>query len=152
MRWIYQVQSNDVNWLQERNVHVWDEWKIDEDGIYRIYEPSGEYDKEKATPLKDLDGKIMKDEKGNEILVKSLIEGKTIRDAKYYGEDNKGTIGTAYGYIVDRFKSTEKLIDTLRNNPTDRRMLISLWQNDYLKTAVLPSCVWSSEWDVTDGI
>lgn len=28
---------------------------------------------------------------------------------------------------------------------------MSLWQNDYLKTAVLPSCVWSSEWDVTDG-
>jgi thymidylate synthase len=30
-------------------------------------------------------------------------------------------------------------------------MLISLWQDDYVKTAVLPSCVWSSEWDVTDG-
>ena len=28
---------------------------------------------------------------------------------------------------------------------------MSLWQDDYLKTAVLPSCVWSSEWDVTDG-
>ena len=30
-------------------------------------------------------------------------------------------------------------------------MLMSLWQNDYIPTAVLPSCVWSSEWDVTDG-
>ena len=30
-------------------------------------------------------------------------------------------------------------------------MVMSLWQNDYLETAVLPSCVWSSEWDVTDG-
>ena len=30
-------------------------------------------------------------------------------------------------------------------------MLMSLWQNDYLKTAVLPSCVWSNEWDVTNG-
>ena len=30
-------------------------------------------------------------------------------------------------------------------------MVMSLWQNDYLDTAVLPSCVWSSEWDVTDG-
>ena len=27
---------------------------------------------------------------------------------------------------------------------------VSLWQNEYLDTAVLPSCVWSSEWDVTD--
>ena len=28
---------------------------------------------------------------------------------------------------------------------------MSLWQDDYLNTAVLPSCVWSTEWDVTDG-
>ena len=30
-------------------------------------------------------------------------------------------------------------------------MVLSLWQDEYLPTAVLPSCVWSSEWDVTDG-
>ena len=30
-------------------------------------------------------------------------------------------------------------------------MVMSLWQNDYLETAVLPSCVWNSMWDVTDG-
>lgn len=28
---------------------------------------------------------------------------------------------------------------------------MSLWQNEWLDTAVLPSCVWSSEWDVTEG-
>ena len=28
---------------------------------------------------------------------------------------------------------------------------MSLWQNEFLDTAVLPSCVWCSEWDVTDG-
>ena len=28
---------------------------------------------------------------------------------------------------------------------------MTMWQDDYIKTAVLPSCVWSSEWDVTDG-
>ena len=41
LMWIYQVQSNDVRWLQERNVHIWDEWEVDEDGIYRIYYPEG---------------------------------------------------------------------------------------------------------------
>ena len=30
-------------------------------------------------------------------------------------------------------------------------MVMSLWQDEYLKTAVLPSCVWSSEWKVKDG-
>ena len=35
--WIYQAQSNDVRWLHERNNHVWDEWMVDPDGIYRTY-------------------------------------------------------------------------------------------------------------------
>ena len=33
--WIYQAQSNDVRWLQERGVHIWDEWEIAEDGKWR---------------------------------------------------------------------------------------------------------------------
>ena len=35
MLWIYQEQSNDVRWLKERNNHIWDEWEIDEDGMWR---------------------------------------------------------------------------------------------------------------------
>lgn len=27
-------------------------------------------------------------------------------------------------------------------------MVYSLWQNEFLRTAVLPSCVWSTEWNV----
>ena len=61
------------------------------------------------------------------------------------------TIGTAYGWIVKRYHLIDELIDKIKNNPTDRRMIMSLWQNEFLNTAVLPSCVWSSEWDVTDG-
>jgi thymidylate synthase len=29
-------------------------------------------------------------------------------------------------------------------------MVKSLWQDEFLRTAVLPSCVWSTEWDVTN--
>ena len=47
MLWIWQMGSNDVRELHSRNVHIWDEWMVDEDGIYRIYEPSGEYNEEK---------------------------------------------------------------------------------------------------------
>lgn len=117
--WIYQAQSNDVNWLHERNNKVWDEWMIDSDGIYRTYE-NGQ------------DSKILKSEKD-------------------FGKEFAGTIGTAYGWIVNKYKLTDKLLDTIKNNPTDRRLIMSLWQNEWLDTAVLPSCVWSSEWDVTDG-
>ena len=30
MLWIYQAQSNDVRWLQARDVHIWDEWEMED--------------------------------------------------------------------------------------------------------------------------
>ena len=120
--WIYQEQSNDVRWLQERNNHIWDEWEIDENGIW------------KATQMVPVNGKLEKQQ----------IERK-------FDKSFAHTIGTAYGYIVKRYQLTQKLIDKIKNNPNDRRMVMSLWQDEFLDTAVLPSCVWSSEWDVTDG-
>ena len=123
MLWFYQAQSNDVRWLQERDVHIWDEWEIDAEGFWT------------ATQM-------LPDENGR--LVKKEIK-------KEFGKEWAHTIGTAYGWIINKFHLTENLINTLKNNPRDRRMIMSLLQNDYLDTAVLPSCVWSSEWDVTDG-
>lgn len=123
MLWFYQAQSNDVRWLQERDVHIWDEWEIDEDGFWTA-----------TQMVPDENGKLVK---------------KEIR--KEFGKEWAHTIGTAYGYIIKKFGLTQNLINTIKNNPRDRRMIMSLYQNDYLETAVLPSCVWSSEWDVTDG-
>ena len=164
MLWIWQMGCNDVRELHERNVHIWDEWMVDEDGIYRIYEPYGEYDPDKevivmdplSVDIKDpLDKKhLMKpklDENGKPMKAKSTIEGKTIKAAKYYGPEFAYTIGTAYGYITSRYGFAESLIETIKNDPTDRKMVRSLWQDEFLRTAVLPSCVWATEWDVTAG-
>ena len=123
MLWIYQAQNNDVRWLKERNVHIWDEWEINEDGKWLAEQN-----------VLDKDGNLKKEK----------VE-------KDFGKNWAHTIGTAYGYIVNKFNLMDNLIDKIKNNPNDRRMVMSLWQDDYLKTAVLPSCVWSSEWDVTDG-
>lgn len=116
MLWFYQMQSNDVRELQNRGIHIWDEWKIDADGVYRIYDESGK-----------------------------------IKFEKNFGKEWAHTIGTAYGYIVKKYQLTQKLIEKLKTDPEDRRMIMSLWQDEYLDTAVLPSCVWNSMWDVTDG-
>ncbi len=163
MLWIWQMASNDVRWLHERGNHIWDEWMIDEDGIYRIYEPSGtcEYDPDKEVIVLDANSasvcdplskmnplKPKLDDNGNVMTARSLKEGKTIKTAKYYGKEYAYTIGTAYGYLVNRYGFTDELLWTIKNNKTDRRMVYSLWQNEFLKTAILPSCVWSTEWNV----
>ena len=109
MLWIFQVQSNDVRWLQERNVHIWDEWEIDENGLW------------KATQMvPDDNGKLVK---------KEIV--------KDFGKDWAHTIGTAYGWIVREYDQINKLINTIKTNPTDRRMIINLWQNKHLDKAVL---------------
>ncbi len=151
MLWIYQAQSNDVSWLKERANNIWNEWEVDKDGIYRTYEPKGEYDPTREVTVYDLDGNPKLDEEGNVMTAKSSIEGKTIKTAKYFGPEYAGTIGTAYGWITNKFKRPQYVLHQLKHNPHDRRMVISLWQDEYLKTAVLPSCVWSSEWKVKDG-
>ena len=145
--WIYQAQTNDVSWLKERGNNIWNEWEVDSDGIYRIYEPTTEnYDKDKEVNVYDLDGNIIIGMKA-----KSNIEGKNIKSAKFYGKEYAGTIGTAYGYIVNKYKRLDYVLNALKNNPHDRRMLISLWQDADLRTAVLPSCVWSNEYKVYKG-
>ena len=115
--WIYQQASNDVRWLQERNVKIWNEWEIDEDGNYQGRNIN----------------QIFKTNHPNEP-----------------DTDFAHTIGTAYGWIVKRYHLIENLIETLKNNPGNRRMVLSLWQNEWLETAALPSCVWNSQWNLID--
>ena len=145
--WIYQAQTNVVSWLRERGNNIWNEWEVDSDGIYRIYESTTEeYVKDKEVNVYDLDGNIIIGMKA-----KSNIEGKNIKATKYFGKEFAGTIGTAYGYIIKKYKRLDYVINALINNPHDRRMVISLWQDADLRTAVLPSCVWSNEYKVYKG-
>ena len=118
MLWIYQVASNDVRWLQERGVKIWNEWEINDAGEYQ------------GRNINEIYRKLHPNEKQ---------------------ADFAHTIGTAYGWIVNRYHLVDNLIETLRQNPGNRRMVLSLWQNEWLETAALPSCVWNSQWNLTDG-
>ena len=89
MLWIWQMGSNNVLDLHDRNVHIWDFWMVDFDGIYRIYEPTTEKyvpDKEVvvldplSVPLDNLNAKLSPklDENGNVMTAKSMIKGRTM--------------------------------------------------------------------------
>jgi thymidylate synthase len=91
--WIFKDQSNDVADLHKENVHIWDEW-------------------------------MMQD----------------------------GTIGTAYGWVVNKYNQIDNLLETLVKRPQDRRMMINLWQIPYLETGALHPCCFLTMWDVTDNL
>ena len=116
--WIYQVASNDVRWLRDRGVKIWNEWEISESGEYQ--------------------GRNI-----NQIFTTNHPDEPKTNFAH--------TIGTAYGWIVNRYHLIDNLIETLKQNPGNRRMVLSLWQNEWLETAALPSCVWNSQWNLIDG-
>ena len=145
--WIYQAQTNDVSWLRERGNDIWDKWAVDSDGIYRVYEADTEnYDADKEVNVRDVDGNIIIGMKA-----KSLIEGKNIKEAKFFGKEYAGTIARGYGYIIGEYKRFDYVRNSLANYPHDRRMVISLWQDADLRMAVLPPCVWSNEYKVYKG-
>lgn len=62
-----------------------------------------------------------------------------------------GTIGNAYGYQIAKYKQLDKLIDTLKTNPQDRRMIVTLWNIEDLPYMALQPCAFQTIWDVTDG-
>jgi len=90
--WIFKDQSNDVKKLQEQNVHIWDEWALED-----------------------------------------------------------GTIGKAYGFQIAKYHQIDTLIETLKNNPQDRRMMMNLWNIEDLPQMALQPCCFLTLWDVTDG-
>ena len=134
--WIYQAASNDVRWLQERGVKIWNEWEIDDKGCYQ------------GRNINETFVAKMTGESANETNVAKNTGESAKNDTKV---DFAHTIGTAYGWIVRRYDLVRNLIETLKANPGNRRMVLSLWQNEWLETAALPSCVWNSQWNVMDG-
>ena len=152
IQWIHQVQSNDVNWLNERGNNIWNQWKIDKDGIYRIYEPIGTKFEEKMVIVYDVDNKPMKDKYGRIMKTcatkKALEEQRTLKKAIYFGKEWVDSIGKAYGYNNMISKDPQDVLYKLKNKPDDRRMIIDLRIKENLKYGTLEPCVWSTEWRV----
>lgn len=127
--WIMIRANNDVRWLQERGVHIWDEWEVDEDGVYRIYYPEGKASENAPeevpvyynTGVTGTDGKDIMEQmytgRNGKVYTestktktakpmmakateKAMEKGKVIKSARWFGPEYAHTIGHAYGYTV----------------------------------------------------
>lgn len=89
---------------------------------------------------------IFKDQSND---VKKLQEQNVSIWDEWMRED--GTIGKAYGYQIAKYHQIDNLINSLKTNPQDRRMIMNLWNIDDLADMALQPCCFMTIWDVTDG-
>jgi thymidylate synthase len=115
----------DKKWLQEKNNHIWDEWAKPQLAPYGHDEES----KKKMLEERDL----------------GPIYGFQWRhfNAPYENYDSDYT-----GKGIDQLK---KVIETLKTNPRDRRMIVSAWNPQQFGEMALPPCHYAFQVTVIDG-
>ncbi len=115
----------DKKWLQDRNDHIWDEWANPEKAPYAHSEEA----KKKMFEERDL----------------GPIYGFQWR---HFNADYQGYEKNYEGQGVDQLK---KMIDTIKNNPNDRRMIVSAWNPSKLNQMALPPCHYAFQVTVVNG-
>jgi thymidylate synthase len=115
----------DKNWLKDRNNHIWDEWANPKKAAYGHDAEA----KKKMADERDL----------------GAIYGFQWRhfNAPYDNYDSDYA-----GAGVDQLKN---VIETLRKNPNDRRMIVSAWNPSMLGQMALPPCHYGFQVTVING-
>jgi thymidylate synthase len=109
-------------WLQDRGCHYWDGWCNPQ----RVPYANDEETKKKMAAEDDL----------------GLIYGTQWRDFHDPRADFSTTVG------IDQLKN---VVDTLKKNPMDRRMIVSAWNPTALYSMALPPCHYGFQVTVIDG-
>lgn len=127
--WFLQGSSN-IKYLVDNDVHIWDEW------------PYKHYLQEQGKPVPASDSAEWK------AGIKEFTE--KIKNNDKFAK-NWGELGPVYGYQWRNWPTPDgkhidqisKLIDTLKNDPNSRRMIVSAWNVadiDEMAKAGLPPC------------
>jgi thymidylate synthase len=115
----------DKQWLKDRNNHIWDEWC----SPLKVPYSHDEQTKKKMAEERDL----------------GPIYGFQWR---HFNADYQNFDSNYSNQGVDQLKN---LVETIKNNPTDRRMIISAWNPIRLKEMALPPCHYSFQVTVING-
>ncbi|MFC2134537.1 thymidylate synthase [Bacteroidota bacterium] len=115
----------DKKWLQERNNHIWDEW---------------------CTPLKVPYGH-------DEETKKKMMEERDLGplygwEWRHFGAEYKDYKTDYSGQGVDQLK---KIVDKLKSDPNDRRMICMAWNPMDIDKALPPYCHYGFQVTVIDG-
>ena len=62
-----------------------------------------------------------------------------------------GTIGKAYGYQLAKYTQVDNLIKTIKEDPTSRRMITTLWNIEDLPEMALQPCAFQTLWNINKG-
>lgn len=115
----------DKKWLLDRNNHIWDEWASPKKAPYGHDEAS----KKRMLEERDL----------------GPIYGFQWR---HFNAEYKGYDANYAGQGIDQLK---KIIETLKTNPNDRRMIVNAWNPSMLDEMALPPCHYAFQVTVIDG-
>lgn len=115
----------DKQWLKDKNCHIWDEW---------------------ASPLKVAYGH-------DEETKKKMFEERDLGPIygfqwRHFNADYKNFDSDYTNQGVDQLKN---LVEKLKTDPNDRRMIVSAWNPIKLKEMALPPCHYSFQITVING-
>ena len=133
--WFLQGGTN-IKYLIDNNTHIWD------DDAYRYY----------LEISKNQDKQYTKEEFLEAVKEQRTFALKTDKEGflKYY---KAGDLGPVYGKQWtdwNGINQIDDLIYKLKNNPDDRRLMISAWNVGEIKNMALPPCHYLSQWYVND--
>lgn len=145
-----------IKYLNDRRVHIWD--KDAYSYFLRLFERYNAYQDCSDTygnklspeyfPLEHLSFERFMElvDMQHKLVLLEVIDGRTVSDMEY----TFGDVGPIYGAQWLNFNNSginqiDMLINTLRRDPTNRRMIISAWNPEALIDMALPPCHYAME-------
>lgn len=137
--WFIKGDTN-IKYLIENNVHIWD------DDAYRAYLDL--VNEHNIQAVKNDSYEIVKESKDD--FLKHVLNGDEIQfkinpnDKNHIHEYKYGDLGPIYGHQWRSWNNTidqlKNIIETLKDNPNDRRLLVSAWNVSDIPFMALPPC------------
>lgn len=114
--WFLRGDTN-VKWLQERGCTIWDEWAREDGSLGPVY----------GAQWRNWHGQLFMCHPGDAPADANLV---------IHPEDTGGV----YGVYQKRIDQIKDVIHKLRNNPDDRRIIVSAWNVADIPSMALPPC------------